>query len=224
VNRLRRPPGTVVEVVTFPAPRQLLRRLPQLLVGIAMLGGGIGLMVRANLGLSPWDVLHQGISRQTGVDFGVVVILVGAVVLVAWWPLRQRLGLGTLLNTFLVGMVVDLVLGAVPHLNTMSSRVPALVAGVVVVGVGTGMYIGAGLGPGPRDGLMTAIAAKGPPIWLVRTVMELSALGIGWALSGNVGVGTVAFALSIGPLAHVSIRWFKLGSETAAMGPGMAGD
>lgn len=208
----------------MPTGRQLARRGPQLLGGIVLLGSGIALMVRARLGLSPWDVLHQGISNQTGIDFGTVVILVGAAVLVAWIPLRQRLGVGTVLNTLLVGLVADGVLRLVPTPGPLEPRVVLLVGGVIVVGLGTGMYIGAGLGPGPRDGLMTAISARGAPIWAVRTVLEVCALGAGWILGGDVGVGTLLFAFSIGPLAHLFIAKFHLGSEPADVGPGIAGD
>ncbi len=211
-------------MVTFPGWRELVRRLPRLLAGVAALGGGIALMVRARLGLSPWDVLHQGISNKTGIDFGTVVVVVGVAVLLSWIPLRQRPGLGTLVNTLLVGAFADLALRLLPRLTTMPWRVPSLLGGVLIVGLGTGAYLGAGLGPGPRDGLMTAISDRGFPIWGVRTVIELSALALGWALGGNVGVGTVLFAFSIGPLAHLSIRWFRVGPQQVDAGPGLSGE
>ncbi len=213
-----------VEVIALPTGRQLARRGPQLLLGIVLLGAGIALMVRARLGLSPWDVLHQGISSQTGIDFGTVVILVGVAVLLAWIPLRQRIGIGTVLNTALVGLVADGVLQLVPTTAVPGERVALLGGGVLILGLGTGLYIGAGLGPGPRDGLMTALAARGAPIWVVRTVLEASALALGWALGGNVGVGTVLFAFAIGPLAHVFIARFHLGPEPPGVEAGIAGD
>jgi uncharacterized membrane protein YczE len=193
----------------LPADRRA-RRLWQLGAGLCLLGAGIALMVRARLGLSPWDVLHQGISRRTGIDFGLVVVLVGLAALLAWVPLGQSLGPGTLANAALVGLIADGVLAGLGDPRTLAARLAALAGGVVAVGLGTGLYIGAGLGPGPRDGLMTGIARRGPPIWLVRTAMEASALGAGWLLGGQVGPGTLAFAAAIGPLAHLAIGWFGL--------------
>ncbi len=217
-------PSAEVEVVSRPSAQQLARRLPQLLIGLAMVGAGIAMLVRARLGLSPWDVLHQGISRVTGIDFGTVVILVGAVALLAWVPLRQRPGVGTILNTALVGLVADGVLALMPSPGAMVLRVLLLVTGLMAAGLGTGLYIGAGMGPGPRDGLMTGIAARGVQVWVARTSLEASALVGGWLLGGNVGIGTALFALTIGPMAHVSIRRFNLGPESRASGLGLAGD
>jgi uncharacterized membrane protein YczE len=198
--------------------------MPRLLVGIVLLGVGIGVMVRAALGLSPWDVLHQGLAKRTGLDLGTVVILVGVVVLLGWLPLRQRLGSGTVLNALGVGVVVNVTLDVVARPDALAWRVVLLVVGVTIVGAGTGLYIGAGLGPGPRDGLMTGIAARGFPLWAVRTVLELSALAAGSLLGGNVGVGTVVFAFGIGPLAHGFLRVFHLPAPTAELGPGVAAD
>jgi uncharacterized membrane protein YczE len=204
--------------------RELRRRLPRLFVGIVLLGSGIGMMVQADLGLSPWDVFHQGISELTGLSLGVVVILVGVVVLLAWIPLRQPAGVGTVLNTLLVGVGVDVTLLFLPEAESMAVRVPLLLGGILITGVGTGLYIGSGLGPGPRDGLMTAIAARGHTLWVVRTVLELAALAAGFALGGTIGVGTLLFAFGIGPLAHASLHLFHLGSTSADLGPGTAGD
>jgi len=189
-----------LDVVTVPTWRELRRRLPQLLVGIPVLGVGIALTLQARLGVSPYDVLHQGIAAKTGLSVGTVVILFGLVILVFWIPLRQRPGLGTVVNTLTVGLVIDLALHVVPEPDLLAARIPLLVVGILVTGLGMGLYIGAGLGPGPRDGLMTGLAAKGFPLWAVRTVLELTALAAGWALGGNVGIGTVAFAFGIGPL------------------------
>src|ERR687898_3421951 len=150
-------------------------------------------------------------------------LVVGLVILVLWIPLRQRPGLGTVLNTLTVGLVIDLAVHVMPEPDLLAARIPLLVAGIVVTGLGMGLYIGAGLGPGPRDGLMTGLAAKGFPLWAVRTVLELAALLAGWVLGGNVGVGTVAFAFSIGPLGHFFLGRLHLGSVAADNGPGTAG-
>ena len=215
---------TSLDVVTVPTWRELRRRLPQLLVGIPVLGVGIAMTLRARLGVSPYDVLHQGIAAKTGRSIGTVVIVVGLVILVFWIPLRQRPGLGTVLNTLTVGLVIDLALHVVPEPDLLAARIPLLVAGIVITGLGMGLYIGAGLGPGPRDGLMTGIAAKGFPLWAVRTVLELAALVAGWILGGNVGIGTVAFAFSIGPLGHFFLSHLHLENAPADLGPGAVGE
>lgn len=180
--------------------RGLRRRLLQLFPGLAACGVGLALMVRARLGLGPWDVLHQGLSTLTGLPIGILVILVGLVVLLGWVPLRQRLGIGTVCNALLIGLVIDAVLVVAPEPDRLATRWAFLLAGLALMGLGSGLYIGAGLGPGPRDGLMTGLAARGYSLRLVRTLIELSALGAGWALGGNVGIGTLLFALAIGPL------------------------
>ena len=215
-----------LDVVTVPTWRELRRRLPQLLVGIVVLGVGIALTLEARLGVSPYDVLHQGIAHRTGLSVGTVVILVGLVILLFWIPLRQRPGIGTLLNTLTVGLVIDLVLRAVPEPELLAARIPLMLVGILVTGLGMGLYIGAGLGPGPRDGLMTGIAARGFPLWAVRTVLELVALAAGWVLGGNVGVGTVLFAFSIGPLGHFFLAHLHLGETEAPadFAPGTVGE
>ena len=193
------------EVILVPNAAQLRRRLPPLLAGIVGIGIGIGLSVRAELGLAPWDVLHQGLSKVTGISIGMIVILVGIVVLLAWIPLRQKLGIGTVINTLTVGLVADATLAIVPHVHAMVARVPMFVFALLAFGLGGGLYIGAGLGPGPRDGLMTGLAARGHSIRAVRTGIELIVLLAGWLLGGTVGLGTVLYALGIGPLAHVFV-------------------
>jgi uncharacterized membrane protein YczE len=215
-----------LDVVTVPTLRDLRRRLPQLLVGIPVLGVGIALTLEARLGVSPYDVLHQGIAHRTGLSVGTVVILVGLVILLFWIPLRQPPGIGTVLNTLTVGLVIDLVLRLMPEPELLIVRIPLLVVGILVTGLGMGLYIGAGLGPGPRDGLMTGIAARGFPLWAVRTVLELTALAAGWALGGNVGVGTVLFAFSIGPLGHFFLARLHLGASEAPadFAPGTVGE
>jgi uncharacterized membrane protein YczE len=204
-------PRPELEVVTFPSVAQLRRRLPRLLVGILVLSFGISLMLVAELGVSPYDVLHQGLADVTGLSFGTVVVLLGLLILVAWIPLGQRFGLGTIINTLTVGFIVDGFLEIVPVPTDDALRWVMLLAGIVITSFGMAFYIGAGLGPGPRDGLMTGIAAKGYRLWIVRTVLELTALGIGWVLGGDVGVGTVLFAFAIGPLGHWFLARLRLG-------------
>ena len=186
------------------------RRVVQLLIGLWLFGGSVALLVRADLGLDPWDVLHQGISRHAGVSIGLVVVLTSVVVLALWVPLRQRPGVGTLANVVLVGLSLDATLTVVPTPTYLPVRVAFLVAGIVGNGVATGLYIGAGLGPGPRDGLMTGLAARGLSIRVARTMIEAAVLVVGWLLGGTVGFGTVAYAVAIGPLAHVFIPRFAI--------------
>ena len=163
------------------------------------------MIVGSGLGLGPWDVFHQGLSRQIGVSLGWVVVGVGLVVLLLWIPLRQMPGIGTISNALVIGPVIDATLAILGRPGTMPARAGLLVGGVVINGIATGLYIGAGLGPGPRDGLMTGLAARGHSVRVVRTGIELLVLSIGWLLGGTVGVGTVLYALSIGPLAHFFI-------------------
>jgi uncharacterized membrane protein YczE len=192
--------------------RRLVRRTTQLFAGLVFYGLGMALMIESRLGLTSWDVFHQGLSRVTGLSFGWVVILLGVPILVLWIPLRQRPGFGTVANLVVIGFVVDGALATIPAPAPIWLRIGYLVAGIVVIGLGTGLYIGARMGPGPRDGLMTGMVARFPrlSIRLVRTVMELSVLGLGWVLGGTVGIGTLAFALSIGPLAQVFIPMFTV--------------
>jgi uncharacterized membrane protein YczE len=180
----------------------MLRRLSNLYAGLVLFGLSIAMMVRAELGLASWDVLHQGIAGLTGLRFGVVVIAVAAVVMLLWIPLRQRPGFGTLSNVVVVGLAADVALDLLPTMHGLALRVALLVGGILVNGVATGLYIGAGLGPGPRDGLMTGLAARGYSIRIARTAIELTVLVAGWLLGGSVGVGTVLYAVSIGPLVH----------------------
>jgi uncharacterized membrane protein YczE len=208
---MRAAPAPELQVLTFPSRAELARRLPRLLPGLVLLGAGIALIVRARLGVSPWDVLHQGLASVTGLSFGTVVVLLGLVILVVWIPIGQRLGVGTVLNTLTVGYIAQGFLDLIPHIEPLAWRWPMLLGGIFVSAFGMGLYIGSGLGPGPRDGLMTGIAAKGFPLWAVRTVLELSALVAGWALGGDVGVGTVLFAFGIGPLGHYFLARLHLG-------------
>jgi uncharacterized membrane protein YczE len=180
-----------------------LRRLAQLYAGLVLYGASMALQIRAGLGLDPWDVLHQGVADRTGLSFGTVVIITGAVVLLAWIPLRQRPGLGTISNVFVIGVAVDAALAVLPHAGSAPIAVAMLLAGVGLNGLAGGAYIGAGLGPGPRDGLMTGLVRRtGGSIRVVRTTIEVAVLVAGAALGGTVGIGTVVYAVSIGPLVH----------------------
>jgi uncharacterized membrane protein YczE len=189
-------------------------RLVQLYLGLVLYGISSSLLVLADLGLDPWDVFHQGLSRTFGLAIGTWAIIVGAIVLLLWIPLRQRPGIGTLSNVVLVGLTMNVVLGHVDAPHAMAARIACLACGVFLNGVATGAYIGAGLGPGPRDGLMTGLAARGHSIRVVRTGLEVTVLVVGWLLGGTVGLGTVVYALSIGPLAHVFIPLFARGRPT----------
>jgi uncharacterized membrane protein YczE len=191
-------------MLPIPPADELRTRLPRLVGGLVLFGVGIALMVRADLGLAPWDVLHQGIAERTGIAIGTVTILTGLVVLLLWLPIRERPGLGTVLNVLVIGLVVDATLAVVPAPGALWLRVGFLAAGIFAFGPGSGLYIGSGLGPGPRDGLMTGLARRGRSVRAVRTVIELAALAIGAALGGSIGIGTVAFALTVGPNVH----WF----------------
>ncbi|MEU0148291.1 hypothetical protein ABZ119_20365 [Streptomyces sp. NPDC006288] len=199
------------------------RRLTHLYVGLALYGASSALLVRAGLGLEPWGVLHQGIAERTGVSIGVVSIIVGAVVLLLWIPIRQRPGLGTVSNVFAVGIAMDGTLALVPDVHGLGARIPLMAAGIVLNGVATGLYISARFGPGPRDGLMTGLhRLTGRSIRLVRTAIEVVVVVTGFLLGGSLGVGTVLYALAIGPLAQVFLRVFDL-SATDTGTPPVAG-
>lgn len=193
-----------------------IRCLVNLYAGLVLFGVSIAFFVQARLGLDPWDVLHQGISERTGVRIGTVAIVVGLVVLLLWIPLRQRPGLGTVSNVLLVGLTLDVALVVLPEPGPMPLRFGFLVVAIVLNAVATGLYIGAGLGPGPRDGLMTGLAARGHSVRVVRTAIELMVLAAGWLLGGTVGVGTALFALTIGPLVHVLLPRLTIRETVAA--------
>lgn len=191
----------------IPADRRA-RRFTQLLAGLLLYGFTMGLMVRAVLGLDPWDVFHQGltelVNRWVPLSYGAVITTVSVLVLLLWIPLRQRPGVGTIANAAIIGFAVDLTLWVVPPVDNLTLRIGLLVASVLGNALAGALYLGAGLGPGPRDGLMTGLVARGVgSIRVVRTVIELTVLAIGWAMGGVVGVGTVVYAVAIGPLLHI---------------------
>jgi uncharacterized membrane protein YczE len=196
---------------------RLRTRLVNLYLGLVLFGLSMALMIVADLGLDPWDVFHQGIAERSGIRFGWVVILVGGAVLLAWIPLRQRPGIGTVSNVIVVGLAVDAALAVLPEPELLAVRTALLLTGIVLNGVATGLYVGAGLGPGPRDGLMTGLARRGRSIRVVRTAIEVAVLAVGWLLGGTVGVGTVLFAVAIGPLVHYFIPRFSVAAPRPAL-------
>lgn len=177
-----------------------MRRMPALLIGLWLFGVGIALMVEADLGLGPWDVFHQGVSELTGLSIGLIINLTGLVVVLGFIPLRERIGIGTVLNAIVIGIAADATSGMLPPVESLPWRWSAMVAGPMVIAIGSGLYIGAGLGPGPRDGIMTGLARRGMDVWKARFGIELTALIIGLVLGGSVGVGTLWFAVGIGPM------------------------
>ncbi len=184
----------------------MARRIIQLLSGLLLYGAGCALTVEAGLGVDPWTVLAQGISVHTGIGIGWVTNILGFLVLLLWIPLRQRPGVGTIANILLVGTSMQVVLWIVPPISGVWAQIGVLLGGILLVAVASGLYIGARFGPGPRDGLMTGLHARlGWPIWGCRALVEVSVLAIGWLLGGTVGIGTVLFAVLIGPLVHAAL-------------------
>jgi uncharacterized membrane protein YczE len=171
---------------------------------------GISLILQAGLGAAPWDVFHTGVSELTGIPVGTVIIITGVALLVLWIPLREQPGIGTILNAVEIGVVVDLTLPLLPEPDLLAAQVPMMLSGVVIIAIGSGLYIGSGLGPGPRDGLMTGLARHGLSIRVARTGIELFVLAVGIALGGSIGIGTAVFAIAIGPLVHVFLPMFTI--------------
>lgn len=194
-----------------------MRRFIQLQLGLLLYGASLALMVRADLGLNPWSVLHQGLSQLTGLSLGMVVNLVGALVLLIWIPLRQKPGVGTLCNVLVIGTAADVALLALPPIEGLALRIVFLTAAIVLNGAATAAYIGAGLGPGPRDGLTTGLVQiSGWRIGWARTAIEVAVLAIGWMLGGVAGVGTVLYALANGPLVQWFMARFEIAPKSAA--------
>ncbi len=199
-------------VEPMPLRYRWLRRLVQLQAGLVLYGVSMAMFIRADLGLDPWDVFHQGVSERTGLRFGWVVFLVSVAVLLLWIPLRQRPGIGTISNAIVVGLAVEGALAVIPSIDAIWIRALLLGGAIVLNGVATGSYIGAALGPGPRDGLMTGLARRYPrlSIRLVRTGIEIAVLAVGWLLGGSVGIGTILYALAIGPLTQAFLPMFTV--------------
>jgi uncharacterized membrane protein YczE len=196
------------------AQPRLARRLVQLYAGLVLYGFSASLILLSGLGNVPWDVLHQGLANLTGIGTGIWVCLIGALLLLFWIPLRQRPGLGTLSNVVVLGLVLQAMLDAFAPAQDATTRAALLIAGVLLNGVATGLYIGARFGPGPRDGLMVGLAARGHSLRAVRTAIELTVLAAGVALGGTAGVGTITYALAIGPLAKVFVPLLAVPAET----------
>jgi len=195
----------------------MARRLIQLYIGLILYGVSAAMYVRADLGADPWNVFHLGVARIFSLNLGVVMIGVGALVLLLWIPLRTRPGIGTISNVIVLGLAADAALALMPPVESLALRIGLLITALIVNGLATGMYIGAGLGAGPRDGLMTGIHARtGWSIRSIRTSIEVTVLTLGWLMGGAFGVGTVLYALAIGPLIQFFLPWFKI---TAAKKP-----
>lgn len=213
---------------TFLTTGNLAARLIRLFTGLLAYGIAIALMIRGNIGASPWDVFGQGLSRTAHLSFGLCTIIISAAVLLFWVPLRQWPGFGTLANAVLIGIFADLGLALIPQGSNLLVQAALFAAGLFLLALASALYIGAGLGPGPRDGLMTGLVrVSGRPVWLIRTGIELAVVVIGFLLGGVVGVGTLVFAVAVGPLTHLTLRWLRVdlhartpGAATAPAGEG----
>jgi uncharacterized membrane protein YczE len=189
-------------------------RLTRVLVGLALFGLGISLVIEADLGAAPWDVFHTGVSERTGISIGTVILVVGLLLLLLWIPLRQRPGVATILNAVVIGVTADLFLALLPEPELVVVRTVFLAAGLLLTAIGSGLYIGAGLGSGPRDGIMMGLSRRGISVRLARTSIEVTAVIVGVLLGGSAGIGTVAFALGIGPLVQIFLPRLQLPPRT----------
>ena len=195
----------------FMTTHNLPVRLLRLFAGLFLYGIAISLMIRGNLGASPWDVFAQGTSRTTGISFGVCTIIISGVVLLFWIPLKQMPGFGTIANAVLVGLFADVGLNLIPQAGSLPLQCTLFVAGLCMLAFATALYIGAGLGPGPRDGLMTGLVRLTKrPVWMIRTCIELTVVVVGFFMGGVVGAGTAAFALGVGPLTQLTLKWLRV--------------
>ncbi len=199
--------------------RETLRRLPALLFGLWLFGAGIAVMVAADLGLGPWDVFHQGLAELTGWSIGRIINVVGLAVVLGFIPLREKVGLGTILNAIVIGVSADATAAMLPELTSDPVRWAAMLGGPVLIGIGSGFYIGAGLGPGPRDGVMTGLARRGIDVWKARFGIELTVLILGVLLGGSVGLGTIWFVVSIGPLVQFFLNRLAMNPPPIAEEP-----
>jgi uncharacterized membrane protein YczE len=189
--------------------RDILPRLPGLILGVILFGLGIALMAEAGLGLGPWEAFHQGLGRLTGQEIGTISVLLGIPILLLWWPLGERPGIGTLLNVVLIGTATNVGIAVLPSAVGLGAQLAMMLAGLLIIGLGSGLYLAADLGPGPRDGLMTGLHHRfGWSIRRARTLVEVTVLALGWLLGGSIGIGTVAFAFGIGPLVQFFLGVF----------------
>ena len=194
---------------------RLAQRLVRCVFGLALFAIGISLQMNANIGAPPWDVFHQGVAKQTEISVGKIIVMTGFILLLLWIPLKQKPGLGTILNPLVIGLVADLALAIIPEPENIFVRVIMAAIGIVIVAIGTGFYIGSALGPGPPDGLMTRLGKRGIPIRIGRTAIEVTVLVVGLLLGGQVGVATFAFALGVGPLVHFFLPRLAINSGNA---------
>ena len=204
----------MASLVVIPHLVGMVRRLIQLFLGLALYGFSSGLMIRAGLGGNPWDVFHQGLALRSGQSLGTIIVVAGIAVLLLWIPLRQRPGFGTVCNVFMIGFWADIAMWLIPAAQSLPLAWAMLISGVVLNGVAGGAYIGAGLGPGPRDGLMTGLTQRtGRSVRLIRTGIELAVVAAGWMLGGTLGVGTALYALAIGPILQLTLPFFTIGEK-----------
>lgn len=219
--------GAVRQATSMPvsarSSQRMGRRLVQLFAGLLLYGTSMALLIRSQLGNMPWDVLHQGLARHVHYSIGTVTIAVGAIVLLLWIPLREKPGIGTVCNVMVIGISADAVLALLPVTSPLPVRAPLAGAGIVLNAVATAAYIGARLGPGPRDGLMTGLVRRtGWPLRRVRTVIEVTVVATGWVLGGTLGTATVLYALAIGPLVQVFLpRLTEVGGSSRTTNPGL---
>lgn len=206
-------------MITPVLPRPRLRRLAQLYLGLYLYGLSGALLIRSDLGAMPWDVLSQGLSNQTGLSIGTWSVIIGALIMLLWIPLRQKPGLGTLSNVIVIGVSVDLSLWLIPTTDFLPFQILLLISGVLVCAIATGCYIGVGLGPGPRDGLMTGLASLGLSIRLARTIIEVTVTLLGFLMGGTVGLGTLVFMIAIGPLAQIFLPMMRMAEATPQAPP-----
>ncbi len=203
-------------MLPLPPSQELPIRMFRLLFGLVLFGIGGGMGLAADLGVSPWHVFHQGAAGASGLTIGIIIILTGVGILVFWIPLKQRMGIGTILNALVIGPVVDITLRVLPDaFDSHATRWALMLGGIAIIGLGSGFYLGAGLGPGPRDGIMTGLAARGISIRVARTIVEAGALVIGMLLGGKAGIGTVAFVLLMGPAVQFFLRVLNTKQELA---------
>jgi uncharacterized membrane protein YczE len=202
-------PGPSAAPASRWSPSVVLPRLPGLIIGLVLFGVGIALMAEAGMGLGPWEAFHQGIAKLTGLQLGTVSILLGIPILLAWYPLGERPGVGTVINIVLIGTATNVALGLLPTMSGQPLQLLAMLAGVVTIAIGSGLYLASDLGPGPRDGLMTGLHFRFS--WSIRTsrtAVEVTVLVLGFLMGGSIGLGTVVFALGIGPLVQLMLRVF----------------
>ena len=203
-------------MLPLPPSSEMPSRIFRLIFGLVLFGIGGGMGLAADLGVSPWHVFHQGAAGSSGLSIGVIIILTGVGILLFWFPLKQRLGVGTIANALVIGPVVDITLRVLPEsFDSYPLRWVLMLGGIAIIGLGSGFYLGAGLGPGPRDGIMTGLAAKGISIRVARTIVEAAALVVGMLLGGRAGIGTVAFVLLIGPAVQLALKLVNPKTELA---------